>query len=327
MKLKPLRVLVRSVNWLGDAALTIPALRAMKTGRPDCRLTLMTEPGLAGFWKDQYYVDEVVGADEPLNKEFDVGIVLPNSFSSAMQVYQNEVDTIVGYAGDFPRRFLLDVVVPDSCRAGFRQHDIQDSLGLVEYIGATAAKRIPEYGMLRNLVQRRDTLAMHIGSSYGSAKRWFEERYVELARRFPNFHWLLIGSEEELETNRRVAALIGQNAVAAHTNLSELAKLLSTVRCLVCNDSGPMHFAAAVGTPVVAIFGSTEPALTGPLGEGHEVLREQVECSPCFRRECPIDLRCMKAITVDAVEQAIRRVLARTSYAEDRLPNVVAESR
>jgi len=311
--LKPFRVLVRGVNWLGDAVLTIPALRALKVGRPDSHITLVTNPKLADFWKNQYYIDRVVSVEEPpLDEEFDIGIVFPNSLHSATQVYQHEVDVIVGYAGEFPRRFLLDVVVPDSCRAGFRQHDINDYLGLVEYIGASPSKRVPEYGMLRNLVHRHDTIALHTGASYGSAKRWLEDRFVELAGRFPGYHWILIGGPDEIESNRQTAGRIGPNAVAAETSLSDLAKLLSSVRCLVCNDSGPMHFAASVGTPVVAIFGSTAPSLTGPLGDGHEVVREQVECSPCFRRECPIDLRCMKAVTVDSVERALRRVLART---------------
>ena len=320
--LKRFRVLVRGVNWLGDAVLTIPALRALKIGRPDSHVTLVTDPKLADFWKNQYYIDRVVSVDEPpLDEDFDVGIVLPNSLHSALQIYQHEVDVIVGYAGEFPRRFLLDVIVPDSYRAGFRQHDINDFLGLVDYIGASPAKRIPEYGLLKNLVHRHNTIAMHTGASYGSAKRWLEERFIELARRFPQYHWLLIGGPGEIEVNRRTAQRIGENAVAAETTFSELAKLLSSVRCLVCNDSGPMHFAASIGTPVVAVFGSTEPSLTGPLGEGHEVLRERVECSPCFRRECPIDLRCMKAVSVDVVEQALRRVLARTG-GEDRMSNV-----
>lgn len=316
MPLKRFRVLVRGVNWLGDAVLTIPALRALKIGRPDCHITLMTVPHLLDFWKNQYYIDRVVQVDEPLTDEYDVGIVFPNSLNSLLQVYQHEVESIVGYAGEFPRRFLLDEIVQESARAGFREHDVGDYLGLVEYIGAASPKRIPEYGMLKNLVHRHDTIAMHTGANYGSAKRWFEERFVELARRFPDYHWLLIGGPDEVEMNRQVARQIGPNAVAAETSLSDLAKLLASVRCLVCNDSGPMHFAASVGTPVVAIFGSTEPALTGPLGEGHEIVRERVECSPCFRRECPIDLRCMKAVSVDIVERALRRVLERTGDEE-----------
>jgi heptosyltransferase II len=287
----------------------------------------MTGPKLADFWKEQYYVDRVVAADQQMDEEFDVGILLPNSFNSAMQVYQNEVETIVGYAGEFPRRFLLDVVVPESQRAGFRRHDIDDFLGLVDYIGAAPAKRLPEFGMLRNLVHRRDTLAMHVGASYGTAKKWLEDRFVELGRRFSDYHWILIGSEEEVEINQQIAARIGENAVAASTSLADLGKLLASVRCLVCNDSGPMHFAASVGTPVVAVFGSTEPILTGPLGSGHEVLRQKVECSPCFRRECPIDLRCMKAVTVDAVEDAVRRIISRTANVECGTSNIVAETR
>ncbi|MBV9464449.1 MAG: hypothetical protein JO317_09490, partial [Verrucomicrobiae bacterium] len=311
--LQRFRILVRCTNWLGDAVLTIPALRAIKIARPDCHVTLMAPPDLLEFWKGQYYLDAVVPPEELQDSEFDLGIVFPNSMRAFLELYQNEVDTIVGYAGDFPRRFMLDVVVPDRCRAGFREHDVYDFLGLVDYLGAGTAKQVPEYTISKTLGKDEKTIAMHMGASYGPAKRWGEERFVELAKRFPDYRWVLIGAPDEDDVNRQAATQIGRNAIVARTKLDELGKLLARSRCLVCNDSGPMHFAAAVGTPVVAVFGSTEPSLTGPLGEGHEIVREKVECSPCFLRECPIDLRCMNGVSVDAVERALRRVLSRTS--------------
>ena len=92
--------------------------------------------------------------------------------------------------------------------------------------------------------------------------------------------------------------------LTGRTSLSELAAQLRRCRLLLTNDTGTMHLAAFLGVPTVAIFGSTEPQLTGPIGEGHVVIRHHVECSPCFLRECPLDFRCMKAVTV---EEAVSR--------------------
>ena len=88
---------------------------------------------------------------------------------------------------------------------------------------------------------------------------------------------------------------------------------LSECRLLLTNDTGMMHLASLLGVPVVAIFGSTDPSLTGPLGQGHSILRHQVECSPCFLRECPIDFRCMKAVSVDEVTDTILSILQRST--------------
>jgi ADP-heptose:LPS heptosyltransferase len=97
------------------------------------------------------------------------------------------------------------------------------------------------------------------------------------------------------------------------TTLDQLIDELRECRLLLTNDTGTMHLAALLGVPIVAIFGSTEPRLTGPLGNGHMVLRHHVECSPCFLRECPIDFRCMKAVSVQEVANAVLSILRKQS--------------
>ncbi len=315
MKLKPFRVLVRGTNWLGDSVLTIPALRAIKSGRPDCHLTLLTPPKLADLWKGQSFVDDVItSADDARGRCFDAAILFPNSFRSAWEAWRLGIPRRQGYAGH-GREWLLTAVCPESFRAGPREHDVKDFCGLARWMGGKVESEVPRLNKDEGGGMKDEGVAeyfvLHPGAAFGSAKRWLPERFVELVKRFPNVHWRLIGNDEERERNSNLARQMDGHAEdwTGRLGLRELAALLAGARVVVCNDSGPMHLAAAVGGHVAVIFGSTEPIHTGPLGEGHRVLRRIVECSPCYLRECPIDLRCMKAVSVDEVETAVREIM------------------
>src|SRR5262249_2958787 len=125
--------------------------------------------------------------------------------------------------------------------------------------------------------------------------------------------WILFGTKNDAAIGEQIASSIGDHCVnrIGKTTLDQLIDELRECRLLLTNDTGAMHLAALVGVPVVAIFGSTEPLLTGPLGNGHVVLRHHVECSPCFLRDCPIDFRCMKAVTTQEVADAVLSMLAK----------------
>src|SRR5262249_5993303 len=163
------------------------------------------------------------------------------------------------------------------------------------------------------------------GAEYGPAKRWPLERFVSAAMRLQReirCHWLIFGGPGDAELAREIERKLRSNLshsetgpqvfnLAGKTTLRELCALLKACRVLLTNDTGPMHVAAAVGTPLVTLFGSTSPELTGPGLPGdtrHQLLRGNAPCSPCFRRECPIDFRCMTSISVDAVVEAVARV-------------------
>ena len=124
--------------------------------------------------------------------------------------------------------------------------------------------------------------------------------------------WILFGTKNDATIGDQIAARIGGRCVnrIGQTTLDELIDELRLCCLLLTNDTGTMHLAALLGVPVVAIFGSTEPRLTGPLGNGQIILRHHVECSPCFLRECPIDFRCMKAVSAGEVADAVRSILA-----------------
>src|SRR5204863_2555919 len=136
------------------------------------------------------------------------------------------------------------------------------------------------------------------GAEYGPAKQWprFAEVAQEIAGRFP-VQWILFGTATDVPIGAKIAEALGDKCVnrIGQTTLEQLIDELRGCRLLLTNDTGTMHLAALLGVPTVAIFGSTEPKLTGPIGHGHLILRRQVECSPCFLRDCPIDFRCMKA--------------------------------
>ena len=154
------------------------------------------------------------------------------------------------------------------------------------------------------------------GAEYGPAKRWLPERFAEAVAKITaqsSAQWILLGTKKDAAIGEQIAAAIGDHCVnrIGQTTLEQLIDELRLCRLLLTNDTGTMHLAALLGVPVVAVFGSTEPRLTGPLGNGHTILRHHVECSPCFLRECPIDFRCMKAVSVDEVAGAVVSMLAK----------------
>lgn len=165
-------------------------------------------------------------------------------------------------------------------------------------------------------IKHQTLIGLCPGAEYGPAKRWLAERFAEAAAKITaqsSAQWILLGTKNDAAIGEQIAAAIGDHCVnrIGQTTLDQLIGELRQCRLLLTNDTGTMHLAALLGVPVVAVFGSTEPRLTGPLGNGHTILRHHVECSPCFLRECPIDFRCMKAITTDEVAGAVLSMLAR----------------
>lgn len=161
-------------------------------------------------------------------------------------------------------------------------------------------------------------LGLNPGAEYGPAKRWPVERFSAVAREFSARHregrWLLFGGAADKPLCDAIAAASGPAAVnlAGRTTLRQLMALLAQCRVLLTNDTGPMHLAAALGTPVVALFGSTSPELTGPGLPGefkHHLLSEPVACAPCFLRQCPVDLRCLTSLSSDRVVSALEAAL------------------
>jgi heptosyltransferase II len=245
---------------------------------------------------------------------FDVAILLPNSLRTALEVWLAGVPRRVGFPGH-QRRWLLNQIVAEEPRLGPIQHQVYRYLRLARDLGAPDAAPVTRMFLPRVRANGAPAkLGLCPGAEYGPAKRWLPERFAEVALAISSrrpVQWILFGTAGDLERGAAIESALGAQCVnrIGKTNLDELARELGECALLLTNDTGTMHLATLIGVPVVAVFGSTEPRLTGPLGTGHHVIRHQVECSPCFLRECPIDFRCMKAVTVAEVIASVSSLL------------------
>jgi lipopolysaccharide heptosyltransferase II len=319
--LKPFRVLIRGSNWLGDSVISIPAVRAIKRGRPDAHVTIVAPEKIAPVWRLLPEVDVVLSlgkksiwhAARVLRSQspFDVGIAFPNSLRSALELWLGKIPRRVGFAGHHRRWFLNQVVRPVE-RHGPPPHQVEQYLDLARSLGIDA--EAGEIALAE--ADPNGRIGLCPGAEYGPAKRWLPERFAEVARTIGG-EWVLLGTARDAAIGAEIAGVLGESCVnlIGKTTLDELIAELRKCRLLLTNDTGTMHLAALLGVPVVAVFGSTEPRLTGPLGSGHRIVRHHVECSPCFLRECPLDFRCMKAVMVGEV---LREIENRESRIENR---------
>jgi lipopolysaccharide heptosyltransferase II len=313
--LKPFPILVRSSNWLGDAVMSTPAVRRLKRGRPDVRLTVLTRSKLADFWRLLPEVDEVVAIDpgdsvfrvaSKIRARFEAAILFPNSIRSAIEVWLAAIPRRVGYARPW-RKIFLNQIIPDTPFPAPLVHQAGHYLRMAERIGANLDEALEQQ---RDRSGEPGLAGLCPGAEYGPAKRW--TKFGQVAKKLSErrgIHWLIFGtaSEQPLATDIRKALGTSATDLTGRTSLLELAAQLRRCQLLLTNDTGTMHLASFLGVLTVSIFGSTEPQLTGPLGDGHVVIRHHVECSPCFLRECPLDFRCMNAVTADEVVAAVEK--------------------
>ena len=321
--LQPFRLLLRSPNWLGDACMATPAVRAIKAGRPDMHLTVLTGAKLAPLWREMPEVDEILEIPPKASPRkvarlikasghYDTAILLPNSVRSALEVWLARIPRRVGRHAHRGKRLLNQFFKPQEQLHPIL-HQGEELLRMVRDLGAPELPprepRPTPPGPLR--------IALCPGAEYGPAKRWPLERYRSVMENVSSTHdltWVIVGTTKEetlgWELSRDFPGKVEN--LCGKTTLTELIAELKSCHLLLTNDTGTMHLADLLGVPVVAIFGSTEPALTGPTGATrppHRVIRKKVECSPCYLRNCPIDFRCMNEITVETVAEAVRESL------------------
>jgi heptosyltransferase II len=331
--LKPFRILIRASNWLGDSVISVPAVRAIKAGRPDAHLTIVAPEKIASVWKLVPEVDELLPVKtsslwsvvRAIRRQgsFDVAILFPNSLRAALEVWLAGIPRRVGFRGH-QRRWLLNQIATEEPPRGPIQHQVYRYLRMARELGAPDAP--PEVQKFLPRVRANGAPAkvgLCPGAEYGPAKRWLPERFAEtaltIAAQRP-VQWILFGTATDAECGAVIANALGNQCVnrIGQTTLDQLIAELGECALLLTNDTGTMHLATLIGVPVVAVFGSTEPFLTGPLGKGRHVIRHQVECSPCFLRECPIDFRCMKAVSVAEVVAAVSAQLDRWQHSLTR---------
>lgn len=341
--LKPFRILIRSSNWLGDSVMSMPGVRAIKQGRPDAHVTIAVPEKLAPVWRLIAEVDEIIPlpgkslmrAIHSLRRQrrFDVAVLFPNSLRVALEAWLGGIPRRVGYSGH-SRGWLLNQIVREARRTGPPQHQSSRYLRIAEDCGAETSNikhqtsdSQPSNNASPARTSAQPLLALCPGAEYGPAKRWLPERFAEAASAISTeltAQWILFGTKNDAAIGEVIAKNLGEKCVnrIGQTTLEELIEELRPCRLLLTNDTGTMHLAGLLGIPVVAIFGSTEPQLTGPMGDRHIVLRHHVECSPCFLRECPIDFRCMNAVTVPEVINAVRSILRTGTSKSTKSPKI-----
>ena len=340
------RVVVRVPNWVGDAVMSVPALRELRRVLPDARITLVARPGTADIFMDADFIDDVLiyerlgiasvwnQISEWRQRRFDLALLFQNAFEAALIASLARVPIRLGYDTD-RRSFLLTNPLPQPAWKNER-HESFYYLNVVAEVerllnGASSLESTePRFDLKVSegrKRQARELLHQHglrigaplvllcPGSINSRAKRWPAERYAAVGDRLieSGANVVLIGSPGELDVSQDACKHAQRQPIVltGKTTVAEAAAIISMADILITNDTGPAHIGAALGTPTLVIFGPTNPLTTYPMSPNAEIVRRPPDCAPCMLRDCPIDHRCMTAITPDEVFERATALMAR----------------
>ncbi len=345
------RVVVRGTNWVGDSVMTVPALRALRRVLPQAHITLAIRPGAKGIFSEADFIDDVLVYNrknafsvipqvrEWRRRNFDLALLFQNAFEAALIPFLAGVPVRLGYATESRQALLTHPLELPDWRSS--RHEVFYYLYLVTAleqmlfgsssiceaepdasIQISETRRAEANELLRTYGIRagQPVVAICPGSINSRAKRWPAEAYAALADRLieSQRQVVLIGSQGEAEVSQDVMGRMQHEPVVltGKTSLDQVTAVLATVDLIVTNDTGPAHIGAALGRPTIVIFGPTNPLTTRPFSPAAEILRHPPECAPCMLRDCPIDHRCMTAITIDEVFERSHALLKRSSFAK-----------
>lgn len=320
--------------------MSLPALRAVRARFPEAHIAMLALPWVADLFARESFADEVIPYHAPRGARgwrakwtiarrlaegrFDAAIILPNSFDSALIPWLARIPRRIGYARD-GRRWLLTEAHRAPRRGAIPPHESYYYLELLRQAGWIAG--LPETAPIRlegiaqaadegRALYRRSGLPLPVlgvspGAAYGGAKRWLPARFGDAAATVAAGRGgsvALFGTPAEKPICDEVAAHLAARGLAVRnfagtTSLREFIQLAAACQAFLTNDSGSMHIVSALNVPTVAIFGPTDHIGTGPTGELARIVRQPAACSPCLLRECPIDHRCMTAVSAEMVAQ------------------------
>lgn len=337
----PQNIIIRMPNWLGDAVMATGVLEDVRNKYPQAKITALSLPSVATLLAQNPYVQEFLTFSRTKKsiqevrkklkeKNFDLGILLTGSFSSAWWFYQAKIPVRLGYKMH-ARSLLLHPGVR-SPKNYEKQHLVTTYKELLKPLGISLTESAPQLFLTtqeeidaekflegENIYPENILIGINPGAAYGSAKCWPEERFCELSQKLlsdPRVHLLYFGDTSSKSIVDSICSKLSHKRVtnlAAKTTLRELMALIFKCSLFITNDSGPMHIASALNTPLVAIFGSTNEIKTGPYNGG-VVIHKHVACSPCYLRKCPIDFRCMMQISVDDVLNEVGKIVPYGKY-------------
>jgi heptosyltransferase-2 len=346
-----MKIMIRATNWIGDAIMALPALRAIRQRYAGAQISILARPYVADIYRDQQVANELIPYDPEGDhrgwsgreklvsdlraRKFDVALLLQNAFDAAWLAWRAQIPQRIGYARD-ARSLLLTKAIPVPKSGEIPPHEKFYYLELLRRAGwldelpdephitlrvpdgarQHAAQSLLEAGA-RPLATR---IAVGAGASYGSAKCWPPDRFAKALNDLlshTDADVILFGTPGELPVSTVIAAELQRAPInlTGKTSIADLPALLSQCHLFLGNDSGAMHVAAAVGLPVVAIFGPTDPHGTAPVTPRLTIVQQKPYCSPCFLRRCPTDHRCMTAVTPSMVETALESALAKVPSA------------
>jgi heptosyltransferase-2 len=340
-----MKILVRGTNWVGDAVMTIPALRELRRMFPFAKITLHTRGWAEGIFRDAAFFDEILTFEKTRSKitdalaqakelrkhGFDLAVLFPNSFETALVAKMARIPRRFGYAKESRGFLLTDPVEIPAWKN--KRHEVFYYLHLVaeieqEYFSReTVFENKPRIDLevsderrkaARKILEEngadraKKTVALGVGSTNSRAKRWQTESYARLndfLQTETGANVVLVGAKDEIEVSAEVFAKSEKKPIilTGKTNLAEAVAVLSEVELLVSNDMGLAHVAPAVGTKTIVIFGPTNEKTTQPIGS--EIIRKRVDCAPCMLRDCPIDHRCMTRISAEEVFEKAKKIL------------------
>jgi len=326
--------MIRATNWLGDAVMSLPAIRAIRGIFPQAHIAVVARPWVADLYSRETSINRVIvyTAQKGLRakrefaaglraERFDGAILLQNAFDAALMAWLAGIPERIGYNRD-ARGLLLTRAIPVPEPGDIPRHErfyyleLLRRAGMLERFPDSEAIRLENVAGLEACEPGRRVLGISPGAAYGTAKQWLPENFAASAKILaPSFSSAaLFGTAAEQPLCEQIALAIRETGLpvqnfAGATTLREFIDLAAACRLFLTNDSGAMHIASALGIPTVAIFGATDDTTTGPTGAFARVVREHAECSPCLLRECPIDHRCMTRVTPERVAAVALQLL------------------
>ncbi len=322
-------ILIRATNWIGDSIMSLPALEEIKENFPNAHICVLSKKWVADIFRLHPAVDELIIYRNFLEavrilkkKRFDMAILFQNAFKAALLAFLSGIKIRVGLDTD-GRRFLLTHPVK---KIGFVHH-VDQYLNILKGIGIEPKRRHPKLYLKeedlriadeiikREGLEGRFIIGISPGASYGSAKRWppdYFSKIVERATKALKAAVFIFGTEAEAEISRKILRNTEGKVLdfCGKTDLRKTIALIKRCNMFVSNDSGLMHVSASLGVPTVGIFGSTDPERTGPKGEKVKIVKKEIPCSPCFKRECPFGRpRCLYLISPEEVWKAMEELL------------------
>ncbi len=340
------KILVRFPNWVGDVVMATPVLQCLRENYPDAVIDIQLKTRLRPIIESLPWIDDILEFDkkgihrgmsgqmkmveELRSREYELALILPNSFSSALMMKMASIPRRVGYRREGRGWLLSDPISPERDGLRFRPTPMTNYyLRLCQHIGCAVSNICPTMVISRHIQEQADSLlrrynvdplsriiALNPGASFGSSKLWCVERFASLAEALAGIYEcsviVLAGPEEDgiaskvAGTRDRVVALPSEEVP-----LDILKGIIQRTSLLITNDTGTRHYAVAQHRPVIVIMGPTDPRYTATNLEMTTVLREDVDCGPCHLKVCPTDLKCMTAISVERVLEAVEQVLGK----------------